>query len=170
MTRTRNYTPVVILSFLILMIIIYLFINFKQETITCFSTTTYDDVTVSENLVANFSGNSISSMTLTKKIKVSDKYADTKHINQIVNALEKTLGYLKDVDYSTSSNSVTVTINTTSKDVLLLKNIEFISNDDLEIKIDSNIKSSNVIALKVGDNYSESELMKRMKNNGYSCK
>ena len=56
------------------------------------------------------------------------------------------------------------------KDILLLKNIEFISNDDLEIKIDSNIKSSNVIALKVGDNYTESELMKRMKNNGYSCK
>ena len=170
MTRNRNYTPVVILSFIILIIIIYMFTSFKQESITCFSTTTYDDVVVTENLVANFSGSSISSMTLTKKFKVSDKYADTKHINQIVNALEKTLGYLENVDYSTSSNSVTVTINTTDKDILLLKNIEFITSDDLEIKIDSNIKSSNVIALKVGDNYTESELMKRMKNNGYSCK
>ena len=170
MTRTRNYTPVIIISFIILIIIIYFFITFKQETINCFSTMTYDDVTVKENLVANFSGSSISSMILTKKITVSDKYADTKHINAIVNALEKTLSYLDDVSYSTSSNSVTVTIKTTGKDVLLLNNIEFISNDDLEIKIDSNIKSSNVIALKVGDNYSEGELMIRMKNNGYSCK
>ena len=170
MTRTRNYTPVVIISFILLIIIIYIFMNFKQETITCFSTTTFDDVTVSENLVANFSGSSISSMTLTKKFVISDRFADTAHINAIVNALEKTLSYLDDVKYSTSSNSVTVTINTTGKDILLLKNIEFISNDDLEIKIDSNIKSSNVIALKVGDNYSEGELMTRLKNNGYSCK
>lgn len=170
MTRTRNYTPVVVISFILLIIIIYIFINFKQETITCFSTTTFDDVTVKENLVANFSGNSISSMTLTKKFIVSDRFANTTHINAIVNALENTLSYLDDVNYSTSSNSVTVTINTTGKDILLLKNIEFISNDDLEIKIDSNIKSSNVIALKVGDNYSEGELMTRLKNNGYSCK
>ena len=170
MTRTRNYTPVVIISFILLIIIIYIFMNFKQETINCFSTTTFDDVTVKENLVANFSGSSISSMTLTKKFILSDRFADTTHINAIVNALEKTLSYLDDVKYSTSSNSVTVTINTTGKDILLLKNIEFISNDDLEIKIDSNIKSSNVIALKVGDNYSEGELMTRLKNNGYSCK
>ena len=109
-------------------------------------------------------------MTLTKKIVLDDKYADSTHINAIVSALEKTLEYLDDVKYSTSSNSVTVSINTTGKDILLLKNIEFISNNDLEIKVNSNIKSSDVIALKVGDNYTESELMTRMKNNGYSCK
>ena len=109
-------------------------------------------------------------MTLTKKIILDDKYADTKHINEVVNALEKTLSYLDDVRYSTSSNSVTVTINTTGKDILLLKNIEFNDNGDLQIKIDSNTKSSDVIALKVGDNYTEGELMTRMKNNGYSCK
>ena len=63
MIRTRNYTPVIIISFILLIIIIYLFISFKQKTITCFSTTNYDYVTVNENLVANFSGNSISSMT-----------------------------------------------------------------------------------------------------------
>lgn len=144
--------------------------NFKQETITCFSTTSYDNVVVKEELTANFSGSSISSMTLTKKIILDEKYADDKHINAIVNALKKTLSYLDDVKYSTSSNSITVTINTTDKDILLLKNIEFNSNDDLEIKINSNTKSSDVIALKVGDSYTESELMTRMKNNGYSCK
>ena len=170
MTRTRNYTPVVIISFIILIIIIYLFMSFKQESITCFSTTTYDDVVVTENLVANFSGSSISSMTLTKKIVLDEKYADTEHINAIVNALDSTLSYLEDVSYSTTSNSVTVTINTTGKDILLLKNIEFISNNDLEIKINTNTKSRDVIALKVGDNYTEGELMTRMKNNGYSCK
>ena len=52
----------------------------------------------------------------------------------------------------------------------MLKNIEFNDNGDLQIKIDSNTKSSDVIALKVGDNYTEGELMTRMKNNGYSCK
>ena len=170
MTRNKNYTPVIILILIILVIIIYLFMNAKQETIECFSSTSYDSATVKENLVANFSGSSISSMTLTKRIIVDDKYADTKHINAIVNALEKTLSYLDDVKYSTSSNSVTVTINTTGKDILLLKNIEFNDNGDLQIKIDSNTKSSDVIALKVGDNYTEGELMTRMKNNGYSCK
>lgn len=170
MTRTRNYTPVIIISFLLLLIIVYLFMSFKQETITCFSTTSYDYVTVNENLVANFSGNSISSMTLTKKIVLDEKYADSEHINAIVNALDSTLSYLEDVNYSTTSNSVTVTINTTGKDILLLKNIEFISNNDLEIKINTNTKSRDVIALKVGDNYTEGELMTRMKNNGYSCK
>ena len=87
MTRNKNYTPVIILILIILVIIIYLFMNAKQKTIECFSSTSYDSATVKENLVANFSGSSISSMTLTKKIILDDKYADTKHINEVVNAL-----------------------------------------------------------------------------------
>ena len=54
--------------------------------------------------------------------------------------------------------------------VLLLDNIQFIVNDDLQVEIDSNTKSSNVITLTVGDNYSDGEFMKRLKNNGYRCK
>ena len=69
-------------------------------------------------------------------------------------------------------NFITTIINIKIDDnkLVLLDNISFIENDSLEIKVESNTKNSNVVVLSVGDNYTDGELMKRLKNNGYSCK
>ena len=45
-----------------------------------------------------------------------------------------------------------------------INNIEFKENDGLQVKVNSNTKSSEVVTLKVGDNYTEGELMKRLRN------
>ena len=74
------------------------------------------------------------------------------------------------VKYNVLDNKLIVTINVHNDELLLLDNIEFFVNDDIQIHINSNTKSSDVITLKIGDNYSDGEFMKRMKNNGYSCK
>ena len=55
--------------------------------------------------------------------------------------------------------------------LILLDNISFIDNDgNIEVKINSNTKSNDVVALAIGDSYTEGELMTKLKNNGYSCK
>ena len=56
------------------------------------------------------------------------------------------------------------------KERIILNNIEFFDNDELQMKINSNTKSSDVVTLKINDKYTEGELMTRLKNNGYSCR
>ena len=51
-----------------------------------------------------------------------------------------------------------------------LEIIEFNDNDGLQIKINSNTKSSEVVTLKIGENYTQGQFMTRLKNNGYVCK
>ena len=67
-------------------------------------------------------------------------------------------------------NIFKVTINVHKNEIVLLNNISFVVNDDLEIIINSNTKSSEVIPITVGDNYTDGEFMMHMKNYGYSCK
>jgi hypothetical protein len=55
-------------------------------------------------------------------------------------------------------------------ETLVLNNIEFFENEKLEIKINSNTRSSDVVTLSIGDKYTEGELMTKMKNNSYVCK
>ena len=74
------------------------------------------------------------------------------------------------IKLSITNNKIIVTIKVDDDEILLLNNISFIVNDDLEVKINTNTKSSDVITLTVGDSYTDGEFMKRLKNNGYSCK
>jgi len=60
------------------------------------------------------------------------------------------------------------TYKTGKVEVKALDNISFTSGG--KIKVDSNTKSSKVVTLTVGDNYTDSDLMKFMKSKGYSCK
>ena len=41
---------------------------------------------------------------------------------------------------------------------------------ELQIKINPNTKSSDVVTLSINDKYTEGELMTHLKNNGYVCK
>jgi len=81
------------------------------------------------------------------------------------------LEYLGDsVKYTVGNDRIIVTIDVHKNEILLLDNIEFYVNDDLQMVIHTNTKSSDVIPLTVGDSYTDGEFMMRMKNNGYSCK
>ncbi len=173
MNTRKNMTFPIILTFIIIAIIVYLFANIKQSEVSCEKVKTFDgDVRLTERFTAITDGKEIDSITLTKIIVLPPKYLkDDHYLTAIKNALDNTLEYLGDkVKYTIGTDRVTVTIEVNKNEILLLDNINFVTNDDLEIIINSNTKSSEVITLSVGDHYTDGELMTRFKNNGYNCK
>ncbi len=172
MTTRKSMTLPIIITFIIIAIIVYLFANIKQTEIVCSMTESFDgDVVLQENLVTTLDSKKITSMKLVKTIILPPEYADEVHLNSIKFALDNTLEYLgKKVYYTISSDRIITEVKVDKNEVLLLDNIQFVVNDDLQVVIDSNTKSSNVITLTVGDNYSDGEFMMRLKNNGYHCK
>lgn len=173
MNTRKNMTFPIVLTFIILVIIVYLFANIKQSEVSCEKTRVFDgDVRLTEKLVAITDGKEINSIKLTKTIVLPEKYTkDDHYLVGIRHALENTLEYLGDkVKYNVGNDRVVVTIEVNKNEILLLDNIDFTITDDLQIKINSNTKSSEVITLSVGDHYTDGELMTRFKNNGYNCK
>lgn len=173
MNTRKSMTFPIIITLLILGIIIYLFTSIKQTEVTCSRVNTYDDnVKLKEEVTSMIDGKKIKSLQVTKTIILPEKYtSDDTYLNSIKATLEHTLNYLGDkVKYSITNNKIIVNIKVDDNEILLLNNISFIVNDDLEVKINTNTKSSDVITLAVGDSYTDGEFMKRLKNNGYSCK
>ena len=82
------------------------------------------------------------------------------------------MDYLGDkVTYNVMDDRIIIEIKVSKNELVLLDNINFVDNGGkIEVVIDTNTKSSSVIALSVGDNYTDGELMKRLKNRGYTCK
>jgi hypothetical protein len=165
----------VILTALIIFIIAYLFANLKQPYIVCSNSTTSDNglnITITENLNATLDSNKISKMELTKTIVFPSKYSD-KTVDGIKYALKQSYDYLpkKDVKITSSDNKIIVKIIVSDDETIILKNLSFVEdNGNLQAVIDVNTKSANVVTLKIGDSYSEGELMSHLKANGYSCK
>lgn len=172
MATRKSMTLPVIITFLFILIIVYLFSSIKQTEVICSKSKTYDgNVRVDESITSTLDGKKITSMHVVKTIVLPEKYADEVHLNSIKYALDNTLEYLGDsVKYTIGSDRIIVTIDVHKNEILLLDNIEFLANDDLQIVIHTNTKSSEVIPLSVGDSYTDGEFMMRMKNNGYSCK
>lgn len=171
-TRKSMRFPI-ILTFIVIAIIVYLFTTIKQTYVTCDKTKTFDsNIRLTEHVVTSLDGKKIKSINITKTIQLPDKYTkDDIRLNSIKMSLEKTLDYLGNkVKYYISEDKVIVKIKADKNEVVLLDNIEFIVNDDMEMKINSNTKSSDIVVLKVGDNYSDGDLMKKLKNHGYTCK
>ena len=172
MTTRKSMKFPIIITFLFIIIIVYLFANIKQTEVVCEQTKTFDgNVRVDEKIVSVLDGKKITSMSITKTIVLPEKYADEVHLNSIKFALDNTLEYLGDsVKYTVGADRIVVSIDVHKNEIVLLDNIEFVVNDDLQIIVHSNTKSSEVIPLTVGDSYTDGEFMMRMKNNGYSCK
>ena len=172
MATRKSMTFPIVITFVIILIIVYLFATINQTEVICNRTRMFDgDVKVSEEVNTIIDGKKITEMAVVKTIVLPSKYADDTHFNSIKYSLEKTLDYLGDkVKYSISDNAIKVTIKVHKNEIVLLNNIDFSVNDDLEIIVNSNTKSSNVIPLTVGDNYTDGEFMMHMKNHGYSCK
>ena len=173
MNTRKNMKIPIIIAFIFIVIIVYLFANLKQSEVSCERTRTFDgDIRLTEKLLVITDGKEINSMNLTKTIVLPEKYLkDDHYLIGIKNALENTLEYLGDkVKYTVGDDRIIVTINVNKDEILLLDNINFAVTDDLQIKVNSNTKSSEVITLSVGDRYTDGELMTRLKNNGYNCK
>lgn len=170
-TRKSMKAPVFI-ALMFIVIIVYLFSTLKQSTISCNKTTVYDaDIKLIETVVANTDGKKITALYVTKKIILPEQFNNNSTINGIKSSLDNTLSYLEDrVKYNTDSTGLTVKINVEDNKLVLLDNLTFIDDGgNLVVKINSNIKSSEVVTLSVGDNYTDGELMKKLKNNRYSC-
>ena len=129
------------------------------------------DIRLSEKIVSTLDGKSIKNLVVTKKIILPEKYGQEKYLKSIEFSLKKTLDYLgKKVKYIIDEEMIIIKIEVSKDEIVLLDNIEFFDNGDLEIKINSNTKSNDIITLQVGDNTTLAEYMKKLKNNGYSCK
>lgn len=164
----------IIITIMLIVIIIYLFATVEQPLVVCEKKVTDDlDITVSEVLETTLDGKEIKKMVLVKTIILPDKYlVDDNELDSIMFALEKSYKYLGEdkVLVTKGKRSVTVKVVVEDDETIILNNVEFFDNDGLQMRINSNTRSSEVLTLRVEDDYTEGEFMTRLKNNGYSCK
>ena len=174
MTANKSRSFPIVITCIIIMIIIYLFASVEQPYVSCSRSTTNDfGVRVVEEINTTIDGNKISKIDLTKIIVLPAKYLeDDSYLESIRFALEKHYEYLGEdkVTYTISDDRIVSSVVIDDNETLVLNNIEFFENEKLEIKINSNTRSSDVVTLSIGDKYTEGELMSRMKNNSYVCK
>lgn len=175
MTTQKNKIFPIIITALIIFIIVYLFANVKQPFVTCEKTTnTSLNIKIKEDLQVKLDGRKITEMKLIKTIILPQEYLseEDNYLETIKFAIKKSYSYLesKKVTYKIEDDRLTIIVTVSDNETVILNNIDFINNDSLQIKINSNTKSSEVVTLKVKDNYTEGELMTHLKNNGYDCK
>ncbi len=172
MSTRKSMTLPVIITLIIIVVMICLFSNIKQTEVSCSMSNNFENgISVREDILATLDGKKINSMSVTKTIYLPEKYRNEKDIDLIKESLKRTLDYLGDnVKYNYLDDRIVVKINVEKNEILLLDNISFKSSNNLEIIVNSNTKSSDVITLSVGDNYTDGEFMKMMRAKGYSCK
>lgn len=172
-TRKSMKLPIII-TFLFICIIVYLFMNIKQTVVVCEKGTTYDsDIALKETVTAHLDGKKINSLSVIKRVTLPEKMNHKEqNLVGIKNSLEYTVEYLgKNASCFVTGDYVINTIDVSNNELILLDNISFFDNDgEIIVNIDTNTKSSNVIALKVGDSYTAGEFMMSLKNKGYACK
>ena len=168
-TRKSMKLPIII-TFIIIAVIVFLFARIKQTEVICEKTYSFDSgISLNEKVVATLDGKEINKLDVTKTIVLPEKYIkDENYVNDIKNNLDRTLSYLGDkVQYNVLEDRIVIEISVDKNEVVLLKNISF---EDKKIVINSNTKSSDVVTLTVGDDYTDGEFMKTLKGLGYSCK
>lgn len=172
MFSSKSRLPIII-TIMLIGIIIYLFATVEQPLVVCEKKVKNDlDITVSEVLETTLDSNEIRKMVLVKTIILPDEYlGDNNQLDNIMFILDKSYEYLGDkVTITKSKDRVVVKVVVEDEETIILNNIEFFDNEGLQMRINSNTKSSEVLTLSVDDNYSEGEFMTRLKNNGYHCK
>ena len=165
----------IIITISLIVIIIYLFANIKQPYVECSKETTNElGIQVLENIQVNLDSNSIEKMDLTKTIILPEQYIneENNYLNSMRFIIENSYEYLpqKTVKITQDSDRIISRVVVDDDETIILNNIEFTIEDDLQIKINSNTKAQNVVTLSIGDSYTEGEFLTHMKNNGYSCK
>lgn len=171
MNKKKNRVFPVSIVVIVIVIIFYLIATAKQPYVECSKRTINNlGVSIREELQVTLDSNKISHMTLYKRIILPDKYL--KSIESIKFALEKSYEYLDSdvVSITNGDDYILVKIDTKNKETIILNNITFYDDSGLQIKINPNTKSSEVVTLGISDKYTEGEFMTHMKNNGYICK
>ena len=172
MFSSKSRLPIII-TVMLIAIIIYLFATVEQPLVVCEKKVKNDlDITLSEVLETTLDSNEIRKMVLVKTIILPDEYlGDNNQLDNIMFILDKSYEYLGDkVTITKSKDRVVVKVVVEDEETIILNNIEFFDNEGLQMRINSNTKSSEVLTLSVDDNYSEGEFMTRLINNGYHCK
>lgn len=163
----------IIFTIVILVVIIGLFVSFKQPLVVCSNRVKNEfDIVVLEELETTINNKKIESMILVKTIVLPDKYLkDKKYLDNIVETLEKSYAYLdkEKVTITKSDDRVVARVVVDKNETLILNNIKFSSKNDLVMSVNPNTKSSEVLTLRINDFYSEGEFKTRMNNKGYSC-
>ena len=164
----------IIITILLIVIIIYLFASIKQPYVECSKETTNElGIQVLENIQVNLDSNSIEKMDLTKTIILPDQYLneENNYLNSMRFIIENSYEYLpkNTVKITQDSDRIISRIVVDDDETIILNNIEFTNQDDLQIRINANTKAQDVVTLSVGDSYTEGEILTHMKNNGYSC-
>ena len=171
-TRKSMKLPIII-TFLFICIIVYLFMNIEQTVVVCEKDSTYDsDITLKETVTANLDGKKITSLSVVKNVTLPEKINKQEQtLIGIENSLEYTVEYLGNkASCFVTGNHVVMNIDVSNNELVLLDNISFVDNNgEIGVVIDTNTKSSNVVRLQVGDNYTDGEFMMHLKNKGYSC-
>lgn len=163
----------IIITVMLIIIIIYLFATVEQPLVVCEKSVTSDTgVVVSEVIETTLDGRRIKNMIVFKTITLPDKYLNNGELESIVFLLNKAYEYLGEdaVTISKSKNKIILKIEVSDDETIILGNIDFFDDNGLQLKVNSNTKSSDVLTLRVGDIYTEGEFMTRLKNNSYSCK
>lgn len=174
MIKKNKIFPTII-TILLIAIIIYLFVHLDPPTMSCTKTIKNDlDITINEELQTNLDNNKISELKLTKTIILPYKYLDDedKYLDYIEYVIKNSYEYLgsNKVQIKKYSDRIIINVNIKDNETIILNNIEFFEQDKLNIKINSNTRSSDVISFKIHDNYTQREFITRMRNNGYKCK
>lgn len=170
-TRKSMKFPIII-AFIFIVIIVSFFSFINQTEVSCVKTSDFNEIHLSEEITSEIDGKHISHLIVTKTIFLSPKYANNEaYLEEIKEALNRTLEYLGNkVKYSFLEDRIIVRIDVRKNEIILLDNIRFDASNNMAIQINSNTKSNEVIPLAIGDNYTDGEFMKFLKNSGYSCK
>ena len=140
MREKKNRVFPIVIVVIMIVIIFYLIATAKQPYVECSKKSTND-----------------LGITISENLTTS---LDSNKISEMT--LTKTIIF--------PDNYLTVTVKAKNNETIILNNIEFYDNDGLQIKINPNTKSSDVVTLSINDKYTEGELMTHLKNNGYVCK
>lgn len=173
MTYRRGRFLSIFITIIIIIIVIYLFANIQQTEVKCSRRTTDDlGIKLVEELTSSLDGKKINELKLKRTIILPDKYlSNDKYLDYIQYTLAKSYSYLgkNKVSISKVNDRIIVYMDLSDNETIILNNITFTFNDDLNIDINSNTKSSDVVTLTVNDNYTQGELITHMKNNGFKC-
>ena len=164
----------IILSIIFIVIIIYFFANVNQPYVVCSKTKTNDlGFTITEEIKTTLDGNSIEKMDITKTITFPENYISD-HNLEFTN-MRKTLKHAYDYlpkgtkKITQEADRLIAHITIEDDETIILDNMDVVSDNGLNLKINANTKAEDVVTLKIKDKYTEGEFMTHMKKNGYTC-
>ena len=161
----------ILFVFLFLIVIVSFFSSIKQRKVTCQKQVDYfSKIQLREYIVSDIEGKKIKSMNAIKSIIFRESLS-REEMDKIIETIHRSHDYLgKRVRYTFGEDKIVIQIDVSSNEVVLFDSIRFLDKKPIEISINTNTKSSEVLSLEIGEHYTEGEYMKRLKSKGYRCK